>query len=52
MAEILLGFNILVAWLFGYRLINVNYDQEGKAGYIMDGLVFSFNIAAITTYYF
>ena len=52
MAEIMFVFNILIMWFFGYRLINVDYSQEGKAGYIADGVVFSFNVAAVANYLF
>ncbi len=51
MAEIMFVFSILIVWLFGYRLINVDYGDQ-KAGYIMDGLVFSFNVAGIASYLF
>ena len=51
MAEIIFVFNILMVLFFGYRLINVDYEDQ-KAGYIMDGLVFSFNVAGVASYLF
>lgn len=51
MAEIAFVFNLLIMWFFGYRLINVDYGDQ-KAGYIMDGLVFSFNVAGVASYLF
>ena len=51
MAEIAILFNIFFVLFFGYRLINVDYEDQ-RAGYIMDGLVFSFNVAGIASYLF
>jgi hypothetical protein len=51
MEEIVFLLNLLVMLFFGYRLINVDYKDE-KAGYIIDGLIFSFNVAAVASYLF
>lgn len=52
MELILVLLNVVVCWWSMSRLINVDYDCEGRVWYYVDGFIFALNAAAILDFLF
>ncbi len=50
MSELVFFLNLTFMLYFGYQLVTVDY--KSKTFYILDGLVFSINLAAVANYLF